>query len=75
MSLKEKLAEASQTTQRDSFEIWLDTLPTAEREALIKFASHPGITHRAFVEIVKSEGAKVGREKVTAWRKSHGYIS
>lgn len=73
MSLKDKLAEASQAVPRDSFETWLDTLPAAEREALVQFAPNRNLSHRAFYDIVRSEGAKVGREKVSAWRKSHGY--
>lgn len=74
MSIREALKAATAPT-RTGFELWLDTLNQDDRDALIEAAPLPNISHRAFHDIVKANGATVGKERLTAWRKSLGFPS
>lgn len=74
MSLKDDL-EAAQQEPTPPFEQWVGSLPKDDREALVMAAASDRISHRAFHDVVKAHGAKVGKETVTNWRKANGYVS
>lgn len=74
MSLKDAFA-AVMVEPTPAFEQWIANLPAEDREALIEAAPLRGISHRAFHEVVKSQGARVSKETITNWRKANGFSS
>lgn len=72
MSIRDAL-QAATVTPKNGFDAWLDTLEADDRAALIEAAPLTNLTHRAFLDVVKAHGAKVGRDRVTDWRKAHGF--
>lgn len=72
MSLADRL-EAAKAAPRPAFEVWIDGLSASDRDALMAAAGDPAWSHRALYDAVKAEGAKVGKESLTNWRKAHGF--
>lgn len=71
MSLAERLKEARRVQK--GFDLWVSELPEDDRKALLAAAADPAIQHRVLFEIVKTEGACIGRERFTDWRKANGF--
>ena len=68
MSLKDRLAVAPSTKSR--FELAVEELPAAEREALIEAAREPAWSSAALIRALAEEGVVVGKDSFAKWRSS-----
>ena len=55
------------------FDIWMTTLPKVEQDQWIAAAKDYGLSNAALVNIARSRGAAVSKEKMTSWRLGHGF--
>lgn len=72
MSLAVMFAEVAKAAPT-SFEAWIAALDDADRASVMEYAADPVISHNAFLRVVKSAGARSGKDTVTAWRIAQGY--
>lgn len=72
MSVAERFAKAAQSAP-DTFETWLASQPAEDQAEYSRYAPDTRVSHRDFLAIVKEAGARVGRDKLTAWRKANGF--
>lgn len=72
MGLAQDLAAAKEAP-RTGIEAWIDTLTEEDRTVLTQAAPDRGITHTAFHAILKANGARVGKDAVTQWRRANGF--
>lgn len=72
MSIADDFAKLADAT-KPAFDTWVDQHP--EKDTLIANASNPAITHAAFLRILKSNGAHVGKDALKTWREAHGYVA
>jgi len=72
MSLAERIAEVRRPPVV-GFDKWVADLPEDDRTLLLEAAADPRITHRDLLAVVKAEGATVGRDRLTDWRKANGF--
>jgi len=68
MSLASKL-EAAKPVHKPKFEQYVDGLPEADRRALVEAAKDPSWTTAALLRVLQAEGAQVGKESLSAWRR------
>lgn len=66
---------AALTSQRSTFDDWLNTLPEDDKALFVLHANNQGLSHSAMWRIAKSLGARVSKDTLTGWRKSSGFPS
>jgi len=65
--------KAATATPPKGIDLWINGLNDEDRAVLLQAAPDPAITHTAFTAIVKANGARVGKDAVTAWRRANGF--
>lgn len=74
-SLIQKLATppTRRQTGKSVLDVWVETLPATDQEAVLKAAGDPAWGHVALREVIVSEGApKLSDNAVREWRYKHG---
>ena len=66
MSLAAKL-EAARPVVKPKFEQYVDSLPEADRAALIAAAKDPAWSVHALLRVLRDEGVAVGRDSLSTW--------
>lgn len=72
MSLR-SLFEEELKPVRSTLDSWVESLNAQDQGDVLEFAAHPGLSHQAFLRIVRGKGVRVSKDSVSEWRRAHGF--
>lgn len=65
-------AELHPTTQ-SALDVWVASLSDKDRDIVLTYAANRELSHQGFLRIVKAQGVRVSKDKVSEWRRGHGF--
>lgn len=72
MSKLTEALEAIKQPVKPELEKWIESLDKEDHAALLEAAVDVSIPSVRLREIIEANGGKVSRDKLSAWRRSHG---
>lgn len=72
MSLADRIA-AARPARKVTLDIWLRCLDEKDTTEAIKMATDPAFSNVDIMKFLDDEGVAVGKDRIAAWRKSHGF--
>lgn len=72
MSLRD-LFEAELQPVKPTLDVWVESLSEKDRADVLTFAADGGLSHQAFMRVLRAQGVRAAKETVSGWRKGHGF--